>query len=53
LLGAPLTERAGGSEIADPYGRPRSEYERVCQQVLRAVDAWLKPMGAVGPEAAR
>lgn len=41
LLGAPLADEAGRAEIPDPYGQPRATYQRVCDQVRHAVDAWL------------
>ena len=43
LLGAATARDGGQAEIADPYGHPRGVYQRVCQQVTTAVDAWLTP----------
>jgi protein-tyrosine-phosphatase len=41
LLGAAAATSARQVEVADPYGKPRPTYERVCRQVLQSVDAWL------------
>lgn len=46
LLGAATAASMHHAEVADPYGKPRAEYARVCRQVLAAVDAWLgRPRG--------
>lgn len=42
LLGAPAASNMHGAEVPDPYGRPRADYARVCNQVLASVDAWFK-----------
>lgn len=41
LLGAAGASGPGDAEVADPYGQTRVNYDRVCKQVLRSVDAWL------------
>ena len=42
LLGAPAASAMHQAEVPDPYGKPRAEYARVCNQVLASVDAWFK-----------
>lgn len=41
LLGAATARGRHEAEVPDPYGQQRATYERVCRQVLGAVDAWL------------
>lgn len=42
LLGAANASSRHEVEVPDPYGQPPERYERVCRQVLAAVDAWLR-----------
>lgn len=41
LLGASTADLRHGIEISDPYGMPRTTYDRVCRQVMASVDGWL------------
>jgi len=50
LLGAAKATGLHDVEVPDPYGQARPVYERVCRQVLAAVDAWL-PAGRCAGQA--
>jgi protein-tyrosine-phosphatase/predicted ATP-grasp superfamily ATP-dependent carboligase len=41
LLGASTATGRHDAEVRDPYGQPRNTYDRVCQQVIAAVDGWF------------
>ena len=41
LLAAASATGRTDTEVADPWGQPRTTYERVARQVAVAVDGWL------------